>query len=131
MGVWLGWRGKLRLNEDPNCLGFWCPGCKKLHYYETPRWTFNGNYEKPSFTPSLLLKSGHYCNGQKHPPNCPYCNLAKEKGTETFCSVCHLFVTDGMIKFQSDCTHELKDKKVPLEIPPPRGGMSPVDSEPG
>ena len=34
---------------------FWCPGCKKIHPYQVPRWTFNGDMNKPTFTPSLKM----------------------------------------------------------------------------
>jgi hypothetical protein len=78
---------------------FWCPGCKNGHVFYTnapdyPQWTFNGNLEKPTFTPSLLAY--HTENGQQ-------------------ITLCHLFLTNGQIQFLGDCPHELKNQTVPLK----------------
>lgn len=60
---------------------FWCPGCKSMHtfvtawgpkraenyrrlYGDPPVWTFNGNMESPTFSPSLLM----YGDGKGYPP---------------------------------------------------------------
>ena len=76
---------------------FWCPGCESLHRYEADRWQFNGNFDRPTFTPSLLMNG----NQQLHNPTAPRC---------------HLFMTDGKLIFLSDCTHQLAGKTV--DIPP-------------
>lgn len=73
---------------------FWCPGCAMYHWYPVPRWTFNGNTEKPTFTPSLL---NTWTFGEKNEPR-----------------RCHLFVTDGRIVYCGDCTHALAGKTVDL-----------------
>lgn len=83
--------------------GFTCPGCKCDHSYVTQRdasypgpvWEFNGNLESPTFKPSLLV------NG-----NPKYLNPTTPR--------CHLFLTDGVIDFLSDCAHEFAGKKYPL-----------------
>jgi len=31
-----------------------CPGCKHYHVFDQ-RWTFNGDFDKPTFTPSMLV----------------------------------------------------------------------------
>jgi len=74
-----------------------CPGCKAqwpeghgLHCLNvTSIHTFNGDYERPTFSPSLMapLGRGH---------------------------VCHSFVREGMIQFLEDCTHPLRGQTVPL-----------------
>lgn len=74
---------------------FWCPGCKRVHPYnvnrkERPCWQFNGDTEKPTFTPSLLVE-----------PNYP-----KHR--------CHLFLTEGKIHYCGDCFHELAGKVVDM-----------------
>jgi hypothetical protein len=79
-------------------LVFHCPGCGYGHPFrighgavDLPTWTWNGSFDKPTFTPSLL------CN-KDHPA-----------------SRCHSFVTDGRIAFLSDCWHSLAGQTV--EIP--------------
>lgn len=75
---------------------FYCPGCKTHHSYRIksgigrPVWHWNGDMDKPTFAPSLLVN-------QSRPD-----------------SRCHLFLRDGMIEFLGDCHHELKGKTVPL-----------------
>lgn len=83
------------------CWYFECPACRIGHSPHTqrgpeggPRWTFNGDVEKPTFAPSLLVRW--------------------EKGPDHVPQVCHSFIRDGMIEFLGDCTHELAGKTVPL-----------------
>ena len=64
-----------------------CPGCDEYHIFDK-RWTFNGDLEKPTFTPSYLSKTQD--------------------------TVCHSFVTDGAIRYLGDCTHKLKGQTVDL-----------------
>lgn len=100
-----------------------CPGCKTTHTLNTdpsrpgPCWGFNGDFEKPTFTPSILERSGHYCwNDGKPASECLYCNdpdFADDK--HKLCYICHSFVRDGMIQFLSDCTHDMAGQTVPLE----------------
>jgi hypothetical protein len=98
---------------------FWCPGCDGVHQVQVgegvgPRWGFDGNYEKPTFTPSVLVRSGHYVPGQDG-KDC-WCTYEKRLGKQApfQCSVCHSFVRDGQIQFLSDCTHALAGQTVPL-----------------
>lgn len=72
---------------------FWCPGCKERHHYdvgrpERPNWTFNGDFQSPTFTPSLLY------------PSKPI--------------RCHLFLTNGVLIYCNDCDHNLAAMRVPL-----------------
>jgi hypothetical protein len=71
---------------------FECPGCAGMHYADE-RWTFNGDIESPTFSPSIKVTVGHHPD----PPD-----------------ICHSFVRDGKIQFLNDCTHELKGQTVSL-----------------
>lgn len=68
---------------------FFCPGCQQPHSYDVlwngTGWKFNGDMERPTFTPSLQLGN------------------------------CHLFITNGMVDFCGDCHHCLKGKRVPMQ----------------
>lgn len=114
----MGQRGVLRVMEG-NHLGFWCPGCEEYHVVKlrpapSPSWDFNGDYDKPTFSPSILIRTGHYVPGQEG-KDC-WCTLEERTGeTSSFgCGVCHSFVRNGQIEFLSDCTHALAGKTVPL-----------------
>lgn len=81
---------------------FKCPGCTFTHIVFTQRlpgrhcWSFNGNVDRPTFSPSLLVTMpGGIGEDQK-----PF--------------VCHSFVKDGHIEFLGDCTHDKAGQTVPL-----------------
>jgi hypothetical protein len=77
---------------------FRCPGCGGYHTLRTllgdpsarAMWDFNGNLEKPTFSPSVLSRHS------------------------TPEIVCHSFVREGRIEFLGDCTHELAGQTVEL-----------------
>lgn len=74
-----------------------CPGCKMSHQIHTEgavKWTFNGDMQKPTFSPSLLVR---YTWGEERTKN-----------------VCHSFIRNGVWQFLNDCTHELAGKNVPM-----------------
>ena len=78
-----------------------------------PKWGFNGDMERPTFTPSVLSRTGHYATNT--PENeCQFCIDDKASGQATLCHVCHSFVRDGRVEFLSDCTHALAGKVVDL-----------------
>lgn len=92
-------------------IAFWCVGCEMLHTYHVKmgektaayrranglnivEWGFNGDMEKPTFTPSLL-----YHKTEVQPR-------------------CHLFVTNGQIIYCGDSEHAYANKTVDLvDIP--------------
>ncbi|ATE84738.1 ammonia monooxygenase [Sinorhizobium sp. LM21] len=111
---------KLRTVEGGRLM-FWCPGCDGAHQVRIgegpgPRWGYNGNPERPTFTPSVLVRSGHYVPGQEGKSCwCTYNAEHPDDPAPFKCSICHSFVTDGHIRFLGDCTHELAGQTV--EIP--------------
>lgn len=100
---------------------FMCPGCGQAHQIRVdatygPAWGFNGDGNAPTFTPSVLVRSGHYMHGET-PGNC-YCDYSDrypdKEPIHGRCFRCHSFVTDGRIEFLSDCTHALAGQTVDL-----------------
>lgn len=93
---------KIRSSRDGGLL-FWCPGCEGAHQVMVgsgagPRWGYNGDPERPTFTPSVLVRyNGKDAGIDGAPP-----------------AVCHSFVTDGRIQFLGDCTHALAGQTVDL-----------------
>ena len=91
-----------------------CPGCKMSHVLDH-RWKFNGDLEKPTFTPSLLVRIGKYANPE-------WFNSLSEEDKELHEQIsfnCHSYITDGRIQFLSDCTHNLVNQIVDLpEVEP-------------
>jgi hypothetical protein len=79
----------------------WCPACEEAHQYG-PRWTFNGNVDTPSFSPSMKITWGRYAD-PNHKAESPDENR-----------ICHYFLTDGELRFCGDCTHSMGGRTVPL-----------------
>ncbi len=55
---------------------------------KTPSWSWNGNPDLPTISPSILTHSG----------------------PDGF-NVCHSFLTDGVFHFLGDCSHQLAGKE--------------------
>lgn len=69
---------------------FHCPGCERGHGFHVPHWGWNGSFDKPTFTPSLM------CN--------------RDTPTQ-----CHCNVTDGRIIFHADSHHALAGQTVDMQ----------------
>lgn len=103
-----------------NGLMFWCPGCDGphvIHHGEGagPRWSWNGDVGKPTFSPSVLLQWDQWVPAATSPEMMEKIRSGEIVQTREH-HVCHSFVTDGRIQFLSDCTHHLAGQTV--EIPP-------------
>jgi hypothetical protein len=119
---------KLHVLRDaaPKVVVFYCPGCKGGHAIpvEGPNaaefsangtvWGWNGSLECPTFTPSILVRTGHYAGGQQSACWCTYNAEHPEAPAPFECTVCHSFVRDGKIQFLGDCTHALAGQTVDL-----------------
>lgn len=83
-------------------LMFRCPGCDEPHMVavgsgEGPRWGYNGDPAKPTFTPSILVTWSEPSDVAEE-----FDDTSKDRPM-----VCHSYVTDGRIQFLGDCTHAL------------------------
>lgn len=91
MGVYLS---EVLYQAQPELLVYYCPGCCQRHLIplkprQDQRWTWDGNVDKPSVTPSLVHRIG----------------LDK---------VCHAYLTNGQLQFQSDSHHHLRGQTVDM-----------------
>jgi hypothetical protein len=90
-------------------LMFRCPGCDHRHQVfvgegSGPRWGYNGDPARPTFTPSILVTWGE-------PSDVPdeFDDASRDRKM-----VCHSYVTGGRIQFLGDCTHALAGQTVDL-----------------
>jgi hypothetical protein len=98
---------------DGIALNWYCPGCKKRHGVTVkPRgdvipWEWNGDLEKPTLSPSVLV------NGMRGNSS-PEWDAANPR--------CHSFMREGKLEFLGDCEHELAGQTVDMVewIPGPR-----------
>ena len=68
---------------------YWCPGCNFIHALSPDIHKFNGDFDRPTFTPSVL-----YDYSEEHR--------------------CHSYINDGNIQFLNDCSHSLAGQTVEL-----------------
>ena len=93
----------------------WCPACKMIHALPDG-WTFNGNVDRPTYSPSFKHSHMHTVRDE----NGKWLGgwLRDDKGNP-IPEVCHYFLTDGVLHFCGDCTHAMAGQSVPLpELPP-------------
>ena len=112
---------KLR-NAEGGRLTYWCQGCEDTHTISTGKdgWGFDGNLEAPTFSPSVLVRSGHYMSDWKGPDCwCIYNAKHPDKPSPFKCERCHTFIKAGMVQFLGDCTHALAGQTLPLPDLPP------------
>ena len=91
---------------------FWCPGCDSAHVVAHgagagARWAWNGNAERPTFSPSIKVTYRHWV-----PPAIP--GQPAPASQTRVDDICHSFVTDGRIQFLGDCTHALAGQTVDI-----------------
>jgi hypothetical protein len=112
---------KLR-KDDHHGLIYYCQGCEQAHRIEVGngRWTWNGDVENPTFSPSVKVSGRKFTpKGEAdyqawaaagYPKNAD----GSMHSFDNAPTVCHTFITNGMVQFLSDCTHELAGQTLPL-----------------
>jgi hypothetical protein len=90
----------------------WCPACEEMHQLPD-RWTFDGNVDRPTFTPSfkhggkrVVVEQGRW-TGEWH----------RGPDGKPLDGNCHYIITAGMIHFCSDSWHGRSDVVPMPEIP--------------
>lgn len=98
-----------RLRRGKGFIAHWCPACKEVHIFTIEgknssgaAWTWNGNVDKPTFAPSMLIRTG------------PRPMVPEGRPDAGKIDVCHYILTDGVINFCGDCTHSMVGQSVPL-----------------
>jgi hypothetical protein len=86
-------KGKVRM-MTPDLLAIFCKGCGCYHALNlnkilNPHWDFNGDYDKPTIMPSILIDTP----GKR----------------------CHSYIKDGKIQYLNDCDHSLVGQTIELE----------------
>lgn len=102
---------------------WWCPGCKQSHGINVgqssgPNWSWNNDPEKPSFSPSVLVRGTRQdlTDEEEVQFDKDAETLTREQLLEhpVYSFRCHSFVENGHIRFLNDCTHELANQTVPI-----------------
>jgi len=98
-------------NWGVGVFGFKCPGCGETHIiYTDPAnpsknkeksvWAFNGDLNNPTFSPSIMYRTGHYIDDLNEEQKAHIMEQEeKYRGI-----ICHSTVTSGFINILSDST---------------------------
>ncbi|KFC62792.1 hypothetical protein FF80_03359 [Devosia sp. LC5] len=108
-------------------VAFWCPGCSEAHQItvndavngQGPKWSYNGNPDAPTFSPSVLVRGVRIDGGDEELDRIlDTYKLPEDRermlADKRINTVCHSFVNSGQIQFLGDCTHALAGQTVPL-----------------
>ena len=136
------------LNPDKTPHGWchWCPACQEMHCFRVegaadesvkkPRWTFDGNVEQPTFSPSMLIfvmsRSEEYwvirrtdknkrgaveyateAAARAALPNDRWVSELRKVGGHRQ-TLCHYHLHGGKLNYCADSPHALRGKSVPL-----------------
>lgn len=103
------------LRKGATAFFHWCPACEMMHPLPFS-WQFDGNVDKPTFSPSFAQTYVHWTGG---------INEATGQGIgERSSRLCHCVITAGMIQFHSDSWHRRTDL---VPMPPIPSGISDSD----
>jgi hypothetical protein len=97
--------------QEYDMLWFWCPACDEHHSVKVNHpngWGWNCSQESPTITPSILVR------GTKPLTDDQAERIMRGEHIEPMPTVCHSFVTDGKIKYLSDCSHAMAGQTVEL-----------------
>lgn len=133
--------------REGDTLWMWCPGCRAAHSISfsgdlTPRWTFDGNMERPTISPSILAyDSAHLCDPPEHHEVCEDHETCGRTGhllidgldrdtplseytgrwghnlphtADPAWGNCHSFVRNGQWQFLPDSAHALAGQTVDM-----------------
>lgn len=104
-------------------LTYWCIGCEAGHTIEVEdekAWTWDGNVNKPTFSPSILSMPREKLNesGKLLVQSNRGSELTDEHRIKT--PRCHCFVKNGRIEYLSDSEHSLAGQTVDMVPLPDR-----------
>lgn len=92
----------------------WCQACKEMHPLPSS-WTFNGNVDCPTFSPSFKHEGLKTVKDENGKWTGEWVLDANGNGIP---EICHYILTDGIVHYCGDCTHDFKNRSVPIaELP--------------
>lgn len=108
-------RATLADSPDGQVLILRCPGCEDNHQVHVGRWSWNGDLERVTLSPSLLV-GGVQWDTEKY-LDFQTARTRRDRHPDVPVGgriVCHSFVVDGRIQFLGDSTHVLSGQTVDL-----------------
>lgn len=100
----------------------WCPACEEVHGFiiqgGPPQWAFNGDYDAPSFDPSMRIYVTHRTDDDDKPLPRPVeetlCHYFIKTGAQLANRGANLDPAKSYIDFCGDSPHAMRGKIVEL-----------------
>lgn len=105
---------KIQQFENTKNRIFWCPACNQVHTIDD-KWTYSGTDEKPTVRASVKAMYVKVPNPLPHDENGRIMFDENKRVIGAKDMICHLFITDGKIRYLNDCTHEMAGQTVDME----------------
>jgi hypothetical protein len=115
----VGLISKILRSGEGGRLTWWCPGCRGPHAVQHgdgpgPRWTWNGDAARPTFSPSVLVTWREPANDGDALDRDILAHVERGVPIPARDRVCHSFVVDGRMQMLGDCTHALAGQTVDI-----------------
>lgn len=106
------------LRRTTQGLVFYCMGCKARHQIyldgNGARWSWDGNAEEPTFSPSVLVESIRHdltpAQWEEYDTICSQQGMAAAMNHPVYGWRCHTFIRGGYIEYLDDCSHTLRGR---------------------
>lgn len=96
----------------------WCPGCADVHGITIeggpPQWSFNGDYDAPSFEPSVRVFVTHMTDDDRRLVQETLCHYYIKLGSALSGRGANVHPNVSYIDFCGDSPHDLRGKIVEL-----------------
>ncbi|MCD9188250.1 MAG: hypothetical protein LUM44_17675 [Pyrinomonadaceae bacterium] len=102
-------QNRLFWQDDIEQWVFQCVGCECLHGF-TRQWTFNGNMQKPTVMPSIIVRGTEGITDDEHK------RIMDGEKIDPKPFVCHFFIRDGKMIYLEDSTRALKGQTVDIPL---------------
>lgn len=99
-----------KLRRSSGGYAWFCRACNQGHPLPSG-WTFNGDLEKPTFSPSFRHAGKKTTRNERGEWTGDWVRDADGNPVD---EVCHYILTDGIVNYCSDCTHDMAGQSVPL-----------------
>jgi hypothetical protein len=115
---------------------WWCPACGEMHPLPDG-WTFNGDLDRPTFTPSFKRGPSILAVNDEHgrwlgrwvmrdKEGNAVERVARQPGDVPVTWCCHYIITAGQVAYCSDCTHYMATETIAMpDLPPALRDCSP------
>jgi hypothetical protein len=99
-----------KLRRGEGAYFHWCPACEEMHILPDS-WHFNGDLNRPTFSPSFKHEGSKIIYDAQGKWTGEW---VRDAAGNTVPFICHYILTDGILNYCGDCSHDSAGKNIPL-----------------